>query len=116
MAVVLDPFGPTGADFDRTILAYFEKPPEGVVLRTEGLRTAARRRLNGGAILVWDEEHWRHKRGHVPKAPDHVDMHKPFDASRFNFNKVDSREVIAKVRLQGSVHTMLTNISPLMVG
>lgn len=116
MAVVLDPFGPTRGDFDRTILAYFEEPPEGIVLRTDGLQTAARRRLNGGAILVWDEEHWRHKRGHVPKAPDHVDMHKPFDASRFNFNKVDSREVIAKVRLQGSVHTMLTNISPLMVG
>lgn len=101
---------------DESVLAYYNSPPEGITLRIDGIESSRRRRLCNGLILVFDEEHWRHKRGHEPRAPDPVAMDKPFDPTRFNFNKASPKETISKVTLRGAEHLLLVNISPLMVG
>lgn len=102
--------------YDEKVLAYFSSPPAGINMRLDGLRTALRRRLENGVILMYNVDHWRHKRGHVPRAPDPVDTAMEFDDSKFNFTKADPKETILKVRLRGEEHDVLVNISPLMVG
>lgn len=106
-------------NIDVPIFSYFNSPPAGMHLRIEGLTTAKRRRLSEnacGPMLMFDEEHWTNKRGHVPRAPDATHMNKAFDPTRFNFNKVDTREQICQVTLCGDQHPVLVNVSPLMVG
>lgn len=103
-------------DFDARVMEYYSCPPANVKLPIAGLKAAKRRRISDLAIAMFDDEHWNSKRGHAPRAPDAVDMAMPFNASRFHFFKASEAEKILSIKLCGTLHMVLVNVSPLMVG
>merc|ERR1740116_762006 len=100
------------ASFDDAVFEFFAGSSD--VLHSNGLGQALRKRV-GHVVVFYDDEHWKGKRGHVPKAPAAVDMARPFGAG-FNFNKAAAREKIMSVELRGVPHPVLVNVSPLMIG